>query len=222
VPRLYVDSADTSAVERLLADRLIAGVTTNPTILERSGRAVADIPALYDRWVAQGAGEVFFQAWGDDLLAEGRRIAALGPRAVVKVPATREGFAASAALVADGVPVLLTAVYSAAQALAAATVGVRYIAPYLGRLDDAGRDGTAEIATMQRLVDGSATTVLAASLRSPEAIVGLALVGVECFTAAPDVLDRVFRSVASDAAAADFESAVTRSSAAAGVTPVEA
>lgn len=213
MPRFYADSADTGAVAALLADSLVAGVTTNPAILERAGRSVADIEALYERWAREGAREIFFQAWGstaDELLETGRRIASLGAHAVVKVPATRAGFAVTSRLVADGVPVLLTAVYSTAQALAAATVGARYIAPYLGRLDDAGLDGAAEIAAMQRLVAGTGTEVLAASLRSPAAIVGLALAGVPCFTASPAVLDAVFRTDASDAAAAGFEAAVER------------
>lgn len=213
-PRLYVDSADVASVAPLLADDLVAGVTTNPTILERAGRSVADIESLYDGWVDAGAREVFFQAWGadaDGLLATGQRIASLGPLAVVKVPATRIGFAVAARLTGDGVPVLVTAVYSAGQALTAASLGARYIAPYLGRLDDAGHDGAAEIARMTALLADAPTEVLAASLRSPEAIVGLAAVGVRCFTAAPAVLDALFVSEASERAAAEFEAAIGRS-----------
>jgi transaldolase len=211
--RLYADSADIALVSPLLADGLLAGVTTNPTILERGGRGVEDIPELYGRWVGEGAREVFFQAWGgtvEELLATGRFIAELGANAVVKVPATRAGFAAAARLAASGVPVLVTAVYASGQALSAASIGARYIAPYLGRLEDAGRNGAEEIRIMQQLVQGSGTEVLAASLRTPEAIVGLALVGVTCFTAAPSVLVRLLASEASDAAAVEFEAAVER------------
>ncbi len=105
---------------------------------------------------------------------------------------------------------LLTAVYSQAQALAAATIGVRYIAPYLGRMVDAGRDGTSEIIAMQTLVEGTGTDVLAASLRTPDAIVALALGGVRYFTAAPAVLTAVLQHEVSDTSARDFEDAVTR------------
>src|SRR5690606_20449998 len=147
-PRLYVDSADAGKVGRLLASGVVHGVTTNPTILERGGRAASEIPALYERWVGEGAREVFFQTWGGDtasFLRNAEGIRALGDRVAVKVPATAAGFAAASALVRDGAVVLVTAVYSVAQALACASIGVQYIAPYLGRMRDAGLDGEGTI-----------------------------------------------------------------------------
>lgn len=211
--RFYADSADVDAVTELLASGLVHGVTTNPTILERGGRSVSDLADLYARWDSEGAREIFFQSWGtttEELLAHANDILALGSLAVVKVPATRVGFAAASALARGGARVLLTAVYSDAQALAAATIGVRYIAPYLGRLNDAGRDGLAEIGRMQALVAGSGTDVLAASLRSPADIVELALLGVPYFTAAPSVLLATLQDDVSDRSAAEFEAAVAR------------
>lgn len=213
-PRFYADSADVDAVGPLLADGLVHGVTTNPTILARGGRTIAEIPELYARWADAGAEEIFFQSWGADvaeLVGNARRILRLGDKAVVKVPATRAGFAAAATLVTGGGSVLLTAVYSLPQAVAAASLGVRYIAPYLGRLRDAGRDGTAEIRSMQALVAGSHTDVLAASIRTPTDIVDLASAGVPYFTAAPNVLLAALQCEMSDAAAADFEDVVKRS-----------
>lgn len=212
-PRLYVDSADVTRVGELLEGGLVAGVTTNPTILERSGRRVGEIAELYDQWVAQGASEVFFQTWGADaseLLANADRILALGDRVVVKVPATREGFVATRSLVAGGATVLVTAVYSPAQALACASYGVRYVAPYLGRLRDSGRDGVALIADMQAVCAGSETNVIAASLRSPDDIVELRQVGVPYFTAHPDVILGLLSDETSDQAAAEFEAAIGR------------
>lgn len=140
-PRLYVDSADVDRVSRLLAAGVVHGVTTNPTILERGGRTAADIPELYARWEAEGAREIFFQTWGgdtDSFLRNAEGIRALGERVAVKVPATTAGFAAASNLVRDGATVLVTAVYSVAQALACASIGAQYIAPYLGRMRDAG------------------------------------------------------------------------------------
>ncbi|MCK6065437.1 MULTISPECIES: transaldolase family protein [Microbacterium] len=212
-PRLYVDSADLERVSRLLAAGVVHGVTTNPTILERGGRTTAEIPELYARWVSEGAREIFFQTWGqgrDELLRNADTIRALGDRVAVKVPATAAGFAAASALVDDGVSVLVTAVYSAGQALAAANIGARYIAPYLGRLRDAGVDGGALIARMQAVCAGSETNVLAASLRSAEDIVSLRLAGVPYFTAAPDVLDELLFHEVSDSSAAEFDAAMGR------------
>ena len=212
-PRLYVDSADVDRVGRLLAAGVVHGVTTNPTILERAGRARADIPSLYSRWVGEGAQEVFFQTWGGDrdaFLRNATGLLELGDRVVVKVPATAEGFAAASALVRDGVSVLVTAVYSVAQALACASIGVRYIAPYLGRMRDAGMDGDALIARMQAVCGGSETNVLAASLRSPDDIVGLREAGVPYFTASPDVLDALLLDPVSDSSSAEFDAAMAR------------
>ncbi|GAB3603445.1 transaldolase family protein [Microbacterium aureliae] len=212
-PVLYVDSADVDAVAPLLRDGLVRGVTTNPTILERGGQRLSDLPALYERWTSEGASEVFFQSWGDDsaeLLANARHLLALGDRVSVKVPATRAGFAATRVLVDEGAEVLVTAVYSAAQALAAASLGARYIAPYLCRLNDAGVDGAALIERMQGVCVGSGTDVLAASLRSPDDLVTLREAGVSYFTAAPAVLDAVFHDDTSDRSAAEFAAAISR------------
>lgn len=210
-PHLYVDSAAVDAVGSLLEGGLVEGVTTNPTILQRSGRRLGDIPGLYEQWVSQGAREVFFQTWGMDaaeLLANAEPIIALGDRVVVKVPATRAGFVATRALTDRGVPVLVTAVYSAGQALAAASYGARYIAPYFGRLGDAGHDAVATIGSMHRMLEGSRTEVLAASLRSPADIVALREQGVARFTAAPVVIESLLLDDVSESSAAEFEAAI--------------
>lgn len=212
-PRLYVDSADVDRVSRLLAAGVVHGVTTNPTILERGGRTAAEVPGLYARWVAEGAREVFFQTWGGDtaaFLRNAEGIRALGDRVAVKVPATAAGFAAASALVRDGATVLVTAVYSVSQALACAAIGAHYIAPYLGRMRDAGLDGEVVIARMQEMCAGSASNVLAASLRSAEDLVALRRAGVPYFTAAPDVLDQVLFDAVSDSSAAEFDAAMVR------------
>src|SRR6478609_10505631 len=212
-PRLYVDSADVDRVSRLLTAGVVHGVTTNPTILERGGRTAAEIPDLYARWVDEGAREVFFQTWGgdtDSFLRNAEGIRALGDRVAVKVPATRDGFAAASALVRDGATVLVTAVYSVAQALACASIGAQYIAPYLGRMRDAGIDGDTVIARMQEVCEGSGSNVLAASLRTADDITGLRLAGVPYFTAAPDVLDEVLFHEVSDSSATEFDAAMVR------------
>lgn len=212
-PRLYVDSADVDRVSRLLAAGVVHGVTTNPTILERGGRTAGEIPELYARWESEGAAEIFFQTWGGDtasFLRNAERIRELGPRVAVKVPATAAGFAAASALVTDGATVLVTAVYSVAQALACASIGAQYIAPYLGRMRDAGIDGDTVIARMQEVCEGSGSNVLAASLRTADDIVGLRLAGVPYFTAAPDVIEQALFHEVSDSSAAEFDAAMVR------------
>ena len=212
--RFYADSADTDAVAPLLAGSLVHGVTTNPTILRASNRMVDDIQELHALWTEAGAREIFFQTWGTNaaqLLSNAHRILDLGGNIVVKVPATPTAFPVAARLARNGAPVLITAVYSAAQAVAAAAIGARYIAPYLGRLEDDGRDGLSLIGQMHTLTAGTETHVLAASLRSRAAIVELAERGIRLFTASPKVLWSMVQDDESDRSAAQFEAAASSS-----------
>jgi TalC/MipB family fructose-6-phosphate aldolase len=216
--RLYLDTADRAAAEDLLRTGLFAGLTTNPTILQRSGLGVAHAPEIYGWAVAAGAREVFFQAWGEDadtLVERGERLRELGPEVVVKVPASRAGAAACARLAAHGAPTLLTAVYAPGQVLVAAAAGATYIAPYLGRLNDAGRDGIAEVTAMQEVLaaTGASTKILLASVRDVPSMVTLARRGIDCFTIGPPVAEAFFAEHLTAAAVAAFEDAARETSA---------
>lgn len=216
--RLYLDTADRGAAESLLATGLFAGVTTNPTILKRASKGVGDLREIY-RWAtAAGASEVFLQAWGEDsatLIERGQRLRDLGREVVIKFVATRAGSTACAALAARGIPTLLTAIYDPGQAIVAAAAGATYIAPYLGRLNDAGRQGIAEVVAMHEVLvaTGSTTKVLLASIRSVPDMVALARHGVDCFTMAPEVAEQFFSDPTTAEAARTFEDAVRESSA---------
>lgn len=208
----YIDSADRLVVEQLLQTGLIAGITTNPTLLRASGVRNDEIPQLVKWFTGAGARVVFVQAWGsdaDELERRGRELRAIDERLVVKLPATAAGLTATARLAGDGIPVLVTAVYAAAQVLPAIVAGASHIAPYLGRINDAGRDGVAEIAAMQRVIDasGSSLRILVASLRSPADALRLAELGVQEFTVAPAVWRQFFDDALTDAAVKVFEQA---------------
>lgn len=213
--RLYVDSAERQEVERCMATGLFSGVTTNPLLWERAGIAADQLAELHGWIAATGAGEVFLQSWGADvaeLERRSREILALGNDVVVKLPADESGLTVAARLASEGRPVLLTAVYDAKQAVLAAAAGVAYLAPYVGRMQDAGRDGVGEVASMQRILDasGSRCRVLAASLRQPSDVVRLAEVGVRCFTLAPALVDALLVEPATQEAVRAFERAMTR------------
>jgi TalC/MipB family fructose-6-phosphate aldolase len=215
--RLYLDTADRAAAEDLLRTGLFAGLTTNPTILQRSGLGVADAPEIYEWAVAAGAHEVFFQAWGEDadtLVERGERLRQLGPEVVVKVPASRAGAAACARLAAHDAPTLLTAVYAPGQVLVAAAAGATYIAPYLGRLNDAGRDGIAEVTAMQEVLVATkaSTKILVASIRDVPSMVALARRGIDCFTIGPPGAEAFFAEHLTAAAVAAFEDAARETS----------
>ena len=207
---LYIDSADRDQVERLLATGLFAGVTTNPTILYRSGLTVDDVPAVH-RWArAAGAGTVFLQAVGPDeaaLEAHSRELVDLGPDVVVKLPATRDGLAVSRRLTREGVPVLVTAVYHASQALLADAAGAGWVAPYVGRMGDLGLDGVEQTADLHAtlLASGQGCRVLAASLRDTTQVAALAARGVEDFTLSTALCAALLENPDTVAAAAQFE-----------------
>jgi TalC/MipB family fructose-6-phosphate aldolase len=210
--RLYVDSANRDAAEPLLATGIFLGLATNPTLLEKESLGPTDLDTIYAWASAAGAREVFFQAWGgggNALVDCGLKLREIGPNVTVKVPATRAGVSAAAQLARLGHPVLLTAVYNAAQGLVAAAAGARYVAPYLGRMGDAGRDGMAEVVAMQRALTavGADTEILVASVRSIESVVQLAQEGVSCFALAPSVAVELFADPLTDEAAEVFEAA---------------
>lgn len=223
-PRLFLDSADTAAWERLLPTGIFHGVTTNPLLLERAGVRcdVATLGALARKAAVLGAHEIHLQAWGDDedaLVRTGEALAATAPGAtavLVKVPATVVGLRAAARLKATGCAITLTAVYNQGQLLAAAALGAAYAAPYLGRLDDAGRDGHETVGAMHEILKGTGATtrLLVASLRGVEHVTELARRGLDTFTFGPDVAAALVTDSLTEEAAAAFEAAARRAGAA--------
>jgi transaldolase len=191
--KFFADSADVERVEALLRAGLVDGVTSNPSILDRSDRGAADFPELYSRYVDAGAQQVFFQTWGhdaDEMLRNATRITDLGDRVVVKLTATMAGFTAAAALHRAGVPTLVTAVNTVAQAAVSAQVGAVWIAPYFGQIADrTGRPPVELVGAMHEALRDSPTEVLLASVRSPLAVEQALAVGVRAFTAHPDVIE---------------------------------
>lgn len=212
--RLYLDTADTAVWERWLPTGMFYGVTCNPLLLERAGVdcTPSTLKSLAQQAFDLGMQEVHLQAWGDSmaaLLNIGNLLSSFDRRIVVKLPATRAGTMAAKLLVRSGIPVTLTAVYSIRQVLIAAAIGASYVAPYLGRIDDSGRDGFAEVATMQQVLKGvkSATRVLTASIRNVEDIPELAEQGVDTFTFSDAITQAFFDVPETIEATAEFERA---------------
>lgn len=208
--RLLLDSADPSAWEEWLPSGLFRGVTTNPTLLRRAAQpcTLKHLALLTARALDAGVQELHLQAWGSDLLACGRALAELAPgRIWVKLPITRAGADAARALIAEGHAITFTACYEPAQVLLAAALGADYIAPYLGRIGDLGRDGHGELVRMQRCVEGVGSTLrlLVASLRSPDDLARLAAEGLDTFTISPAIAAALFAVEPTEAAAEQFE-----------------
>jgi transaldolase len=212
--RLFLDTADTAAWDMWLPTGLFHGITTNPTILAASGipSTLSALNGVAIDAFSRGVAELQMQTFGRDAdrLAEtGRAIAALDPRIVVKVPITQDGVVAAHRLKAEGIRVTLTAVYAAHQAVTAAAIGADYVAPYLGRMADAGRDAFGEIAAMQEIAarSGGAMRVLVASVRSADDLARLGRLGVDTFTFGPRIAAALFADPLTNAAAEAFEKA---------------
>lgn len=205
----YLDSADRAALTRLWPSGVFAGVTTNPTILSRAGLSQRDLPELYD-WLSElGVPEIFMQVQGtqvSQMAASAAQLRAMGP-VVVKVPATTAGLRVARDLVDDGCSVLVTAVYHPVQALLARDVGADWVAPYVGRMSDAGRPGVQAVIQMQQAISAGGTQILAASLRSADQVAELAAAGVPHFTVGESVAAQMLEDELTQAAVAEFEEA---------------
>ncbi|HEY9599789.1 MAG TPA: transaldolase family protein, partial [Cyanophyceae cyanobacterium] len=175
--RLFLDTADTSQWQTWLPTGLFYGVTTNPLLLEQAQVtcSVEQLKELATEALYLGVQEIQLQTWGtsvDALVNTGKLLAEIDDRVVVKVPITNVGTEAASALIAQGIRVTLTGVYAVHQVLIAAALGADYAAPYLGRINDLGRNGREDLVAMQNAIAGvgSTTRLLVASIRAVEDI----------------------------------------------------
>lgn len=200
--RLFLDTAVVSEWESLMPLGIFHGITTNPTLLERANHkcTVESVQFLTLKALSiVGCDEFMCQAWGsnaDDIYDIGMKLSEIDrKRVVIKVPVTFEGTKAASKLINSGVRVCLTACYSSDQAIVAAGVGAEYLAPYLGRMVDAGKDGMAECRRMQDIVNGmkSSTRIIVASIRDVKSMGDLMSHGMDTFTFSPDVAQKLFQ-----------------------------
>jgi transaldolase len=181
-------------------------VTTNPSIIAKSGRdfleVIKEICALVE-------GDVSAEVLATDtagMLVEGRKLAALASNVVVKLPLTMDGLAACKKFTADGIKTNVTLCFSANQALLAAKCGATYISPFIGRLDDIGLCGMDLISDIRDIYDnyGFETQILAASIRHPEHVLSAALIGADVCTLPPKVVWQLAQHPLTDKGLADF------------------
>ncbi|MDM2924720.1 fructose-6-phosphate aldolase [Citrobacter sp. Cpa228] len=206
---LYLDTSDVAAVKALARVFLLAGVTTNPSIVA-AGKQTLDVllPQLQD--AMGGQGRLFAQVMAttaEGMVSDARKLRAIITDIVVKVPVTAEGLAAIKLLKEEGIPTLGTAVYGAAQGLLAALAGAEYVAPYVNRVDAQGGNGIQTVTDLQALLKMHAphAKVLAASFKTPRQALDCLLAGCESITLPLDVAQQMISSPAVDAAVAQFE-----------------
>ena len=198
--KLFLDTANIDEIKALAASGLIDGVTTNPSLIAKSGRdfleVIAEICAIID-------GPVSAEATASDaptMLKEGEKLAAIAKNVAVKVPLTEAGLLTCKQLSDKGVMVNVTLCFSAAQALLAAKAGAGFISPFVGRLDDIATDGMGlieEITAIYANYDFP-TEILVASVRGVQHVVDAALLGADVATVPPQVITAMFKHPLTD------------------------
>ncbi len=188
--KFFIDTAEVSVIRALIPTGLVDGVTTNPSLVAKSGRDFRDMIAEVCALVRGPVSAEETAVETDQMLAEGRSLAKIAGNVVVKLPLTLKGVAACKALTGEGIRTNVTLCFSVNQALIAAKAGATYISPFVGRLDDVGQDGMELIREIRLVYDnyGFATEILAASIRSPQHIREAAIAGADVATAPPAII----------------------------------
>ena len=205
--KFFVDTADADEIRDLAASGLLDGVTTNPSLIAKTGRdfiaVVKEICAMVDGPVSAEVTATDYQSMVD----EGNRLADIADNVAIKVPLTMDGLKACRTLTQGGNMVNVTLCFSAAQALLAAKAGASFVSPFIGRLDDIGADGMQLIETIVGIYanyDTITTEVLVASVRHPMHVVQAAEIGADICTVPPDVLRKLVRHPLTDKGLAAF------------------
>lgn len=199
--QLFIDSADVAELRAAASSGLIDGVTTNPTLIAKSGRrmkeAIHEICSIIPGPVSAEAVATDV----DGMLAEGRYLSRIASNVVVKLPLTENGLKACRVLSDEGIRVNVTLCFSAVQALLAAKAGAYFISPFIGRLDDKGVNGMDLIREIRKIYDNYqfATSILSASIRSADHVRQAALAGSDCATLPPKIFASLYKHELTDA-----------------------
>jgi len=204
--KFFVDSADVSEIREIASWGLADGVTTNPSLLARTGRPYADVLREICDLVDGPVSAEVVSSDAPTMLEEGQKLARLNPQIVVKCPVTIEGLKAAKALSARGVRVNVTLVFSPLQGLAAAKCGASYISPFIGRLDDIGQDGVAVVYQLVRILRNYEypAQVLVASVRSPNHLLRAAEAGAHVATLPFNVMKQIVKHPLTDVGLENF------------------
>jgi transaldolase len=205
--KFFVDTAEIAEIRELAATGLVDGVTTNPSLIAKSGRqfldAIREICAIVP-------GPVSAEVTALDhatMLAQGRKLAKIASNVVIKVPLTPDGLKTCKVLRDEGTRVNVTLCFSAAQAILAAKCGASFISPFIGRLDDVGTEGMRLIADIVQIYDAYPefeTEVLVASIRHPMHVVDAAKLGADIATIPPAIVRQMYNHPLTDKGLAAF------------------
>ncbi len=198
--KFFVDTADVAAIAELNDLGMVDGVTTNPSLILKSGRDIIEVTKEICSIVSGPVSAEVVALNADDMIAEGRKLAEIAPNIAVKVPLTWDGLKTCKVLSGEGRMVNVTLCFSANQALLAAKAGATFISPFIGRLDDINLDGLDLIGDIRQIYDnyGFETQILAASIRTANHVTQCALIGADVMTAPPAVIKAMASHVLTD------------------------
>ncbi len=205
--KFFVDTADIDEIRDLAATGLLDGVTTNPSLIAKSGRDFFEVVTEICAVVAGPVSAEVTATDHDTMLKEGHKLAKLADNIAVKVPLTPDGLKTCKALTTDGIMVNVTLCFSAAQAILAAKAGATFVSPFVGRLDDVGSDGMQLISDIIEIYDNYPafeTEILVASVRHPIHVVEAAKMGAHVATLPPAILRGLFNHPLTDKGLAGF------------------
>ena len=204
--KFFVDTAQIDEIRELNALGLVDGVTTNPSLVKKSGRDFIEVVREICEEVEGPVSAETVALDYEGMLAEGRKLAQLAPNIAVKVPLTWDGLKACRVLSDEGHKLNVTLCFSPAQAILAAKAGATFISPFIGRLDDIHLDGMDLIADIREIYDnyGYETEILAASIRTVNHIVDAAKIGADVITAPPSVIKSMANHILTDKGLAQF------------------
>ena len=204
--KFFIDTADTAEIKRLVETGLVDGVTTNPSLIAKSGRDIKEVTREICDMVEGPVSAEVAATDHDGMMAEAEVLAGIADNIAIKVPLTPDGLLTCKALSDRGQAVNVTLCFSAVQALLAAKCGASFISPFIGRLDDAGIDGMDLIREIRQVYDnyGFETEILAASIRTSNHVKEAALAGADVATVPPKIIDALFKHPLTDKGLADF------------------
>lgn len=199
--KFFVDTAEISEIRELATTGLLDGVTTNPTLIAKSGRKILDVIAEICEVVDGPVSAEVAATEYKQMLAEAEVLKKIAPNVAIKVPLTPDGLKACYALSQEGTLVNVTLCFSSVQALLAAKAGAAFISPFIGRLDDIGQNGMELIADIVQIYSNYPnlkTEVLAASIRNPIHLIEAAKIGADVATIPPSVIKQLYHHPLTD------------------------
>ncbi len=198
--KFFVDTAEVDAIAELNDLGMCDGVTTNPSLILKSGRDILEVTKEIAEMVDGPVSAEVVALNAEDMIAEGRKLAKIADNIAVKVPLTWDGLKTCKTLSAEGTMVNVTLCFSANQALLAAKAGATFISPFIGRLDDINLDGLDVIDEIRTIYDnyGFDTQILAASIRSVNHAKECAMIGADVMTAPPEIIKKMANHVLTD------------------------